>query len=927
MGQVGCLDDETLLELVSGTLPAAALADVDAHLDTCGDCREIVAGVARADGAAGGGEPEIRPGATVGRFVVLELVGGGAMGLVYSAYDPQLDRRVALKLLRADTRGERGRARLLREAQAMARLSDPNVVTVYDVGTLGDRVFVAMELVAGDTIRDWLATAARSPDEIRDVFAQAGRGLAAAHEAGLVHRDFKPDNVIVGPDGRARVTDFGLARGVGGEEDGDGAAVDDDAPLDRPALTRTGAILGTPAYMSPEQLDGHTADARSDQFAFCVALFEALEGRRPFEADTFGELVAAVKAGRVRSGDRRGPRRLHELALRGLRPDPAQRFESMRALVAELDDPSPDLRRRRLALAATLAPLVAVAVWAALPGEAAPAPCAGAEDEIASAWDARRAAQVRAAFARLGPSGGAAAADAVVGGLDRWSSGWVAAHRDTCEATHVRNEQSETLLDARMACLAGARDELAALGATLVHVDAVTAGVARDAVAALPDVTRCEDVRSLTAVEPPARADVDAVAALRRRMARGRALVATARWTEASPLADAAVRDAEAIDYPPVVAEARLLRARVARGVGALDAAEEDAQATLDVAVPARVDETAAWAWLELVAGAGERGRVAVAAERARHAGAAVERVGSPPRLLAELVSHRGLVHLAAGRHDDAGADLERALELRRRADPGAPRVAVSLTNLGNLARARGDLDEALRRHREAMALDQAALGAAHPALARHLHNVAGVLRLQGRPEEALDHYRRALAMKVEALGDGHAEVGLTHNSLGLVSVDLGRLAEARTHYERALRILGARGHADEATALANLGRLDLLEDDPAAAVERLREAIERGVAAYGPDDDRLARWRADHAEARARLADRGRAPTRARGGAAPGPGPLPAPSALPSALAAPTHRAPPGDRPPPAASGTPSPRRPPPSPPASGSYVPHHSW
>ena len=292
-----------------------------------------------------GGEPTpLSRAANIGRYIVLSLVGKGGMGEVYAAYDPELDRKVAIKLLRVrgnQAEAVEGRSRLLREAQAVAKLSHPNVVVVYDVGAFEDQVFMAMEFIDGHTLTYWMHAAARRWTEVLKVFAEAGRGLAAAHEKDMVHRDFKPDNVMLGTDGQVRVMDFGLARLMIGREapvapppavpttrkrfappEGRPLVDDDDADLDKtrtigrsespPAperihavpgdspphpLTETGAVLGTPAYMSPEQFAGRQNDARSDQFSFCIALYEALYGERPFGGTSLPALTASVLGG------------------------------------------------------------------------------------------------------------------------------------------------------------------------------------------------------------------------------------------------------------------------------------------------------------------------------------------------------------------------------------------------------------------------------------------------------------------------------------------------------------------------------------------------------------------------------------------------------------------------------------------------------
>jgi len=298
-------------------------------------------------------------GTSVGRYTIVELLGRGGMGDVYAAHDRALDRKIALKLLRAAgrPREDQAQARLLREARAIAKVSHANVVTVHDAGTDGDHVFFAMELIDGETLNHWLAARPRARHEILTVFKAAARGLGAAHDAGLVHRDFKPQNVMVGEQGAVYVMDFGLARPLASPERGveegrrEFADLVDDAtgsevlPID---LTRTGDLVGTPHYMAPEQFRAEPADARTDQFSFCVALHEALYGRRPFAGDTLPVLMTSVVTGHVSPPPRRAgvPRWLRRVLLRGLETERRRRFPSMAALVAALDAPGASSLRR-----------------------------------------------------------------------------------------------------------------------------------------------------------------------------------------------------------------------------------------------------------------------------------------------------------------------------------------------------------------------------------------------------------------------------------------------------------------------------------------------------------------------------------------------------------------------------------------------------
>jgi hypothetical protein len=257
-----CLDDGGALDLLEGRVGTGRRAEIDAHVDGCPRCRAFVAEAARLWTGSHADDDDPRVGATIGRYLVRRRLGAGGMGVVYAAYDPALEREVALKLLHEPA--EPAAARLLREARAMASLRSPHVVVVHDAGTHDDEVFLAMDLIVGRTLRAELAARERSPREIVDLFVAAGRGLVAAHAAGLVHRDFKPENVLVASDGRVLVTDFGLARGP-----------------DLDTVTRTGAVVGTPAYMAPEQRRGLAATAASDQYAFGLSLREALGTRAP----------------------------------------------------------------------------------------------------------------------------------------------------------------------------------------------------------------------------------------------------------------------------------------------------------------------------------------------------------------------------------------------------------------------------------------------------------------------------------------------------------------------------------------------------------------------------------------------------------------------------------------------------------------------
>ncbi|MEX1365496.1 MAG: serine/threonine-protein kinase, partial [Nannocystaceae bacterium] len=394
---------------------------------------------------------------SIGRFKVLETVGSGGMGVVYAAYDEELDRRVAVKLLRSRP-GEGdsiGRSRLLREAQALAKLSHPHVVQVYEAGTFDDHVFVAMEFLSGLTMRAWLLEQPRPWRDVLTHFIAAGQGLAAAHRTGVIHRDFKPANLLFGADGRIRVVDFGLARAEGpvrAAAPAEGASApreDPGDPFESTAiergrsfaveLTQTGEIMGTPAYMSPEQACQERVDARSDQYSFCVALYEALFGRRPHQGRSPAEVLVAVAEGVVLPPPRntRVPARVVRAIMRGLSAQPDQRFADMDALLAELRLDA-GTRRRWLGLGG----LAAAALIATAIVTDDRDPCPSFEDSIEQAWGSSQRAALQSALAASDAPGAAQVAEHVGAQLDAYASRWLGARHDVCEAHLVRRQES-----------------------------------------------------------------------------------------------------------------------------------------------------------------------------------------------------------------------------------------------------------------------------------------------------------------------------------------------------------------------------------------------------------------------------------------------------------------------------------------------------
>ncbi len=744
-------------------------------------------------------------GAVVGRYIVVSRLGAGGMGVVYRAYDPELDRKVALKLLHArpggagTEAGDEGRARLLREAQAMARLAHPNVIAVHDVGTFEGQVFVAMELVEGGTLGEWLKARPRAAAEVLEVFLQAGRGLAAAHAKGIVHRDFKPDNVLVGADGRVRVLDFGIARALDeGPEAPAEAAVLADSPGQlalAEKLTQTGALFGTPLYMSSEQFRGGPVDARADQFAFCVALYQALYGEHPYDGETFVILVSNVIHGVMRKepAERRLSPRLRGALLRGLAPQAEARFPNMEALLAELapEPPRASTRARPWGLAVVLG-IVAAGLCASLAWPQRAPVCAGAEEKLRGVWDDDRRRAASAAFAASKLPYAEDARRSTERALDGYAKSWVAAHTDACAATRVRGEQSEELLDLRMECLARRRGELGALTSVLARADAEVVRQSVQAASQLGDLAECADGAALKAAVRPPRDPVIArrVAAVREQLAVVQSLDGAAKYAEELELATPAAAEAASLGYRPLVAEALYGLGVAQFQRGDYKAAE---QSLVDAAVAAeasRHDVMAARAWIQLTMVRNARRAFDAAGESGKHAGAMLARLDAPGRLPARLETALGVLAKIEARYDDALDHYRRALSLLEAAlGPDHPEVARTLASMAQALGKQGKLDEAIATYRRALLIQEAAYGPVHPDVADTASALSHFLEQQGKYPEALALARRALSIQEGAHAPDHPDIAAALINVGNVLDSLGDADGAIADYARALSI------------------------------------------------------------------------------------------------------------------------------------------
>ncbi|HEY7213302.1 MAG TPA: serine/threonine-protein kinase, partial [Thermoanaerobaculia bacterium] len=790
-------------------------------------------------------------GAAVGRYVILDRIGTGGMGVVYSAYDPELDRKVALKLLRPDrdsSAGDAARLRLLREAQAIARLSHPNVVAVYDAGSFGDQVFIAMEFVEGWTLRQWLAEKEPSWREILDRFGLAGRGLAAAHAAGLVHRDFKPENVLLGKDGRVRVVDFGLARPAGKPESmTEEALPSGSGSILASPLTEFGVVIGTPAYMAPEQLRGETAGARTDQFSFCVSLYEAFYGERPFPGAETREILAAVKSGMIKEppAGSRVPARLRTVLLRGLRSDPDQRHPAMEDLLHDLERDPAAVRRRWLAAAAVV--LVAGALFSSLGYFQARRArlCSGAEEKMAAVWDRRKPA-IRAAFLATGVPFAPEAWRRAETALDSYARSWMEMRRDACEATRLRGEQSEGLLDRRMYCLDQRLGEVRALTDLFSHADAGVVEAVDGAVSGLGKIEVCSDTEMLTARVPPPRNPAlrSRVEAARSRLASAKALSDAGKHAEALAGAQEAAAAARQAGYRPLQAEALYLLgdlqdklADSRRAEGTIFDALLTAQEGGDFLLAGEAAAELAWivGFQESRAEEGRRwSRIAEATVQGARGGSAARGL---------VLKQLAVIFYQEGRYAEAARVARLALPLTERAyGPVHPQVANVLSNLAVFYDMAGNKREALAAGLRSLEVRRRALPPGHPDFAKSFNTLGNIYSNLHQPDVALSYYRRAYEIFRSRYGDRHPSTTGVRGNIGILAKDLGRYQEALRIYGEELR--GAEKaygpeHPDVARALDHLAEVYFLQGrfgEALATFRRVLAIYEKSVGPSHPD-------------------------------------------------------------------------------------------
>ncbi|MEM6295853.1 MAG: serine/threonine-protein kinase [Myxococcota bacterium] len=787
----------------------------------------------------GAAEPAraVPPHARVGRYLVLEEVGAGAMGRVLRAYDPRLRREVALKLL-VQAAQEHRRVAVVEEARAMAQLSHPNIVAVYDVEVVDAEPFLAMEYVDGETLRDWMGGAARPWSEVWPVLKQAARGLIAAHGAGLVHRDFKPGNVLVRRSGRVQVTDFGIA-------------IDADAVAEGAA--------GTPGYMAPEQHDGEGADARADQFAFCITLWEALAGTRPFETDG---LLENKRAGRLRDAApiRALPSRVRAALERGLAPDPERRHPSMQALIEALE------HRRSpwwwVVGGAAAIGLGVVAVGAYRWNEAAALRqrCLDDAAQIHQVWGERPKAAMQAAFEQTKVPHAADLFGRTSPWLDAYADDWARARVDRCTA-EGRGQADAALSPLAQACFDEHAARFEATVAALSVSDPAIVHRSVKAASGLRSPNECADeaalrVRAPLPEDPHRQAQL---ADLTRRRAVVSAALAAGQARSVVADAETLAEEAQAIGWAPAVVDAKLHVAETREFTGDYEGAEAAAVEAFVGALAEDYDLAAlsACARLVYVVGYG-RAKPAEGLRWAATGGAIASRLGlapDHPRRLS-LINNTAVVHWAAADYEASKAAHEDAMAIKRaQLGPNHPALTVSLDNYGITLASIGDLDGAQVAFETSLKLVRDAYGEAHPKVTAVLTQLGTLAAERNDDAVARDYLERALTRIEAELGPDHADVALVLINLAGVELE-ANAPRSLAHAQRAYGLVPAK-HPYRVAATLALGDAQVRTGALDEAETTLLEAVSLTDALPPEHPDRV-RAAASLAEAR-----RAKPPTR----------------------------------------------------------------
>ena len=824
-----CPGDEVLLQYVENRLAPKEYDELALHLHRCEECLQMVAVLLQANKnktvESLHEEKEEEPkkktfsaddydeviGARVGRYVIVEHIGSGGMGDVFKAYDPELDRKIALKLVHSelmDDSGSSAKARLMREAQAMAKLSHPNVVAVHDVQTVDDDVAIAMEFIDGVTLKEWLKEKKRNWSELADVFVQAGEGLQAAHEKGLIHRDFKPENVLIRKDGRVFVSDFGLvARRGDGQKSLESGFIRKQRSRNKKLLdtelTRSGALLGTPFYMSPEQYGGEfSVDSKTDQFSFCIVLFESLYGKRPFEGRSLEELKQkTISADSViLPRERHVPSWLRSVLLRGLSKDPSDRFDSMKEIVSVLKDCSSTNRRRLIyTVSATL--LVVLGIILLLQFyKKQDYQCSKFKHELSDLWNPTKQKEVKNSFLNSKVDGAENNYKAVLRKLSNYSEKWANSLVEACRDTHERRLYSPEVLDLRVACL----QDLKASFSILVHnltgsIDQSTVRKAINAIDNISTINKCSNISQLKALdrmntEPDSPNSKEMLTTLRNNIREIKIMYDLGNLTDGKSLTERVIRLSSKHLHPWIITDAYHWRAMFLEVEGKYAEAIE------------------------------------ALVESARLAGI----TGNMRYFLNAIRVQAWIMSVRNKKHSDALALLEYVDERVI----GSPLVssldwkkiqvtkAIIQTEIGNFS-------EAAKNLRNAVKAFEAEYGVNNFNTAKLYHNLGYVLSKQGLYEESLTYFKKAKDATAKSQSEDHFFVGNEIVAIGSIYRQMGNFDTAVAMLKEGYKILCnsiGREHKVTIKALLEMCKTKLAIHSSDAARKCFKEVVDTEI-------------------------------------------------------------------------------------------------
>lgn len=786
-----CPSDGLLATYIDGAAGESERTQIEEHLARCALCRDVVR-VWRTAASPMADESGPAPGdvQSAGRFELLHRLGVGAFGTVYAARDRDIERVVALKLVDivdGDAEGP------LREARALGQVRHTNVVTIHEVARHDGRLVIAMELVEGATLRRW--SVGRQWREIATAVVKVARGLAAVHQAGLVHRDVKPDNVVIDVSQRPCLVDFGLASVTSSA-----TTARADGTVESRSIASATRGVGTPAYMAPEQLRGGAATQLSDQFALCVMLFEALYGLRPFGGDSASELLTSIERGQLpRSpSKRRVPRWLDRAVRRGLAFAPNKRWRTISALVSAIDLGLG--RRARLRRAGATAVLVAGVGASVFVGRRdATRKCAGAASELSAVWGTTQRDTLARSIGHASPEYATALWATLAKQLDGYAGSWQQAYKEACE-TSLRGEQSPTTLDLRMTCLHRAKLGLNAAVTKLAAADAGVLERAPEIVGGLPPIEGCEAQYVHGAVVTTF--DIATLEPVHRRLAKADAAIHAGQYLRASRLLDQIAELEGVANTGPLELEIQYRAARIAEAQNKIAAPAY--KRAFELSLEHQLWREAQRAALGLV-------RLTTSGELPPATGEAYLEVAralghkhNRPTIEIELLNAEGRLLQAAGKYKEAEQAHRAALEkMSTSTDP--LRIASQYNSLASTLEDQGKLADAAQLYREAISRQVDAFGASHPHVAQVRANLALNLSRRGDAAGAEELFRSAMTAVLQSVARQSGVAASMHLNLGILLLKRGALEEAEQELVKCLLLRRRMFSADE-TESAKVG-------------------------------------------------------------------------------------------------------------------------